>query len=641
MTQSRDYTDLAVPGVRELQPYTPGKPISELEREYGVSNSIKLASNENPLGVSPKALEAIQGEIDDLWLYPDAGGFRLKQVLAEKHGVDPSCITLGNGSNDVLVFLAQVFLQPGLEAVYSRYCFAVYPIATQMVGATARIAPAHGPDHAMPLGHDLRALYERVGPDTRLVFVANPNNPTGTWLDGERLKDFVGWLPPHVIAVVDEAYVEYNTDDEADTAAAWLAEFPNLVVTRTFSKAYGLAGLRVGYSLSDPGIADLLNRVRPAFNVNSLALAAAEAAVGDSDFIRRSREMNTRGLADLRAAFEAMGLTVIPSAANFLLVGFDRPGAEHWLDEAFLADLVGWYLLAWLGETVRREDPRAGRLLSREHGFDGDDRRALLALVRDLLAGIVPRWRALAESGRVELACNPYAHPMLPLLIDFDSAREARPDTALPEGRYPDGEARARAHLERGRAVHAAFFGAEPAGCWPSEGGLSDAALGLIAEAGFRWTASGQQVLRHSLDDADPGSDALHRPWRLGGDGIPVFFRDDGLADRIGFAYQDWDAGDAVADLVGHLETIADDPEAGAGRVVPIILDGENAWEYYPANGHDFLDGLYRALVEHPRLELRTFGDLAADPHAGVLDHVVAGSWVYGDFALISRRICR
>lgn len=338
MTQPRDYSHLAVPGVRELMPYTPGKPISELEREYGVQNSIKLASNENPLGVSPKALEAIRGEIDDLWLYPDAGGYRLKQVLAKKHDVDPACITLGNGSNDVLVFLAQVFLQPGLEAVYSQYCFAVYPIATQMVGAVARVAPAHGAGHAMPLGHDLRALYERVGPETRLVFVANPNNPTGTWVDMARLKDFVASLPPHVIAVIDEAYVEYNTDDERDTAAAWLAEFPNLVVTRTFSKAYGLAGLRVGYALSNPGIADLLNRVRPAFNVNSLALAAAEAAVGDDEFIRRSREMNAQGLADLRAAFEAMDLTVIPSAANFLLAGFDRSGAE--LNEALLREGV-------------------------------------------------------------------------------------------------------------------------------------------------------------------------------------------------------------------------------------------------------------------------------------------------------------
>ena len=333
-----DYNDLAVPGVRELKPYTPGKPISELEREYGVRDSIKLASNENPLGASPKAIAAIRGELEDLWLYPDANGFELKQALAVRHSVDPSCITLGNGSNDLLVFLAQVFLQPGLESVFSQYCFAVYPIATQMVGATARIAPALPAEHVMPLGHDLRALYERVGPDTRLVFVANPNNPTGTWLDGQRLKDFVGSLPPHVICVVDEAYTEYAESDRLGDASTWLHEFPNLVVTRTFSKAYGLAGLRVGYALSNPGVSDLLNRVRPAFNVNSLALTAARAALDDEDFIERTRQLNSQGMQQLTAGFERLGLDVIPSAANFLLVGFSRSGAE--LNEKLLREGV-------------------------------------------------------------------------------------------------------------------------------------------------------------------------------------------------------------------------------------------------------------------------------------------------------------
>jgi alpha-amylase/alpha-mannosidase (GH57 family) len=311
-----------------------------------------------------------------------------------------------------------------------------------------------------------------------------------------------------------------------------------------------------------------------------------------------------------------------------------RPGAETWLDESFLGDLVGWYLLAWLGESVRRADPRARHLLACEQGFEPGERRMLLELVRDQLAGIAPRWRALADSGRVELACNPYAHPMLPLLIDFDCAWEARPATELPEGRYPDGEARARAHLGRARAVHEAHFGTPPAGCWPSEGGVSDAALRLIEEAGFRWTATGQQVLRHSLDAEAAGSDEVHRPWRLAGCDLPVFFRDDALSDAIGFTYQDWHADDAVADFIGHLERIADDPEAGPGRVVPVILDGENAWEYYPENAVHFLDALYRRLVEHPRIRLVTFGDVRAEREVpvGELAHVVAGSWVYGDF---------
>lgn len=312
----------------------------------------------------------------------------------------------------------------------------------------------------------------------------------------------------------------------------------------------------------------------------------------------------------------------------------EDPGVEHWLDDAFVADLAAWYLLAWLGESARRDDVRARRLLQCEHGFDAARRRELLELVRDQLAGIVPRWRALSESGRVELSCNPWGHPILPLLIDFDSACEARPDIELPPGPYPDGIERARAQLARARRVHAGHFGTAPRGCWPSEGGVSDAALGLIGETGFAWAASGQQVLRHSLEDEEPGSDRLHRPWRVGAGGPLVFFRDDALSDLIGFSYQDWDADDAVADLVGHLETIADDPEAGPGRVVPIILDGENAWEYYPDNAWHFLDALYHGLVEHPRIALATFGGLAEKPgiEAGELEHVVAGSWVYGDF---------
>ncbi|MDT8408636.1 MAG: histidinol-phosphate transaminase [Wenzhouxiangellaceae bacterium] len=326
--ESLDYTELAVAGVRELHPYTPGKPIDELEREYGVSDSIKLASNENPLGASPKAIEAIRQGAGDVWLYPDANGFHLKQALAQKHGLPVECITLGNGSNDVLVFLAQAFLGPGVNAVFSEYCFAVYPIATQMVGAVAALAPALPLDHPMPLGHDLRAIYQRIDADTRMVFLANPNNPTGTWLGKDRILDFLASLPGHVICVIDEAYTEYAKSDELGDASAWLARFPNLVVTRTFSKAYGLAGLRVGYALSNPGVADLLNRVRPAFNVNSLGLLAARAALGDHAFIDRSRKMNADGLVQLGAGLSSLGVTVVPSAANFVLARFDRPGAQ-------------------------------------------------------------------------------------------------------------------------------------------------------------------------------------------------------------------------------------------------------------------------------------------------------------------------
>lgn len=314
----------------------------------------------------------------------------------------------------------------------------------------------------------------------------------------------------------------------------------------------------------------------------------------------------------------------------------EEPGTEHWLTADFLPDLVTWYLLAWLGESVRREDARAARLQCSERGFRPDDRWELVRIVRDCLANLAPRWHRLAESGRVELSCNPRAHPILPLLIDFDSALEARPHTPLPEGRYPGGAERVRHHLDHARDSHHHRFGVAPAGCWPSEGGVSDAALAAIADAGFAWAATGQQVLRHSLEEDTPGSDDLHRPYRVADGRLHCFFRDDGLSDLIGFTYQNWHAEDAVADFISHLITIADDDSAGEGRVVPIILDGENAWEYYPENGWYFLDALYRELVADPRIDLVTFSDCLAED-SGVeavdLDHVVAGSWVYGDFA--------
>lgn len=378
--ESLDYTALAMPQVGELHPYTPGKPIDELEREYGVRDSIKLASNENPLGSSPRALDAIRTELDELWLYPDAAGFHLKQALSERHGLPPECITLGNGSNDVLVFLAQVFLGPGRASVFSNYCFAVYPIATQMVGAEAVVAPALPEDHpVMPLGHDLRALYQAVDERTRMVWIANPNNPTGTWLERERVEEFLGSLPGHVICVIDEAYTEYAQSDRLGDASQWLERFPNLVVTRTFSKAYGLAGLRVGYALSNPGVADLLNRVRPAFNVSSLALTAARAALGDQDFIERSREMNSAGLEQLRRGLEALDVDVIPSAANFVLARFDRSGAElneELLKRGIIVRPVGNYGLDnYLRITVGTEAQNRRLLAALDEILDGGARQ--------------------------------------------------------------------------------------------------------------------------------------------------------------------------------------------------------------------------------------------------------------------------
>ena len=326
--RSCDPFSLAAPGVRGLRPYQPGKPESELRRELGLKRIVKLASNENPLGPGPLALAAARDSLAEVHRYPDGNGFALKQALARHHDVDPAMITLGNGSNDVLELIARAFLSPGQEAVYSAHAFAVYPLVTRAIGAVGREASALAPDSAMPHGHDLAAMQAQIGEHTRLVFIANPNNPTGTWVKANTLEAFLAALPEHVLAVVDEAYCDYVERPGFPDASQWLGRFPNLIVTRTFSKAHGLAGLRVGYSLSQPAVADLLNRVRQPFNVNIPALAAAEAALADHDYLARSRALNRAGMAQLGEALTGFGFRVLPSLGNFLCVAVDRPGRE-------------------------------------------------------------------------------------------------------------------------------------------------------------------------------------------------------------------------------------------------------------------------------------------------------------------------
>jgi len=318
--KQRSFEALAAPGVRGLQPYVPGKPNTELEREYGISDSIKLASNENPLGPPGTALAAIGAELEGLAQYPDGSGFSLKSSLGEKHGIDPDTITLGNGSNEILVLLAETFLTPGLEAIFDQYSFAIYRLAVAATGAVSRIAPSREREHAQPYGHDLDSFRALLTERTRLVFIANPNNPTGTWLTEDELRVFMEYVPADCIVVVDEAYGEYVTRDDYPNTVPWLEEFDNLVITRTFSKIYGLAGLRVGYAMSSPGIAELLNRVRAPFNVNSLGLIAAEAALADDAFVARSRELNRQGLEMLSNGLAELGFQTIPSIGNFVLV---------------------------------------------------------------------------------------------------------------------------------------------------------------------------------------------------------------------------------------------------------------------------------------------------------------------------------
>ena len=312
-------------GAWALQPYQPGKPLAELEREYGVRNAVKLASNENPLGPSPRALQAAQHALADIFRYPDGNGFALKTALARRHGVATQQITLGNGSNDILELVTRAFVTPENEVVFSEHAFAVYPIVTQAVGARAVVTPARA------WGHDLDAMRAAVNSRTRIVFIANPNNPTGTWLPAAEVEAFIAAMPAHALVVLDEAYVEYACDvrlgarDYAE-GAAWVARFPNLVVTRTFSKVYGLAGLRVGYGVSHADVADYLNRVRQPFNVNSVALAAAEAALDDTGHLQRSLEANAAGMRQLTAGFAALGLEYIPSVGNFVCVDVGAEG---------------------------------------------------------------------------------------------------------------------------------------------------------------------------------------------------------------------------------------------------------------------------------------------------------------------------
>ncbi|MEA5445623.1 glycoside hydrolase family 57 protein [Gammaproteobacteria bacterium AB-CW1] len=304
-----------------------------------------------------------------------------------------------------------------------------------------------------------------------------------------------------------------------------------------------------------------------------------------------------------------------------------------YLEDRFILDLLVWFHLAWLGETLRRDDRRVDQLLGRAGSFTYPDRQLLLSLISDTLQDLLPRYRRLLENDRIELASCPWGHPILPLLLDFQSAREARPESSLPLAtRYPGGRERVRWHLDTANDHHRRCFGRPAQGCWPAEGAICRETVRLLGEAGFAWAASGQAVLCNSLGRPYPGSDQIHRPWQLIEDGPAIFFRDDGLSDLIGFTYKDWHADDAVANFIHHLETIAME-KAEPGRVVSVILDGENAWEHYPDNGYHFIGSLYRKLLAHPDIELTTFSRCLRDPAVPIrqLKRLRAGSWVHGN----------
>jgi histidinol-phosphate aminotransferase len=306
--------DRAPAHVKAIAPYQPGKPISDLARELGLDEAgiVKLASNENPLGVNESALLAMTRALSDVTRYPDGNGFDTKAAICAKFGVAADQVVLGNGSNDVLELAARALLTAQSSAVYAQHAFAVYPLVTQATGARGIEVPARD------YGHDLDAMLAAIEADTRLVFVANPNNPTGTYLDGDRLERFIAAVPADVLVVLDEAYTDYLPRSLRYDSIAWLTKYPNLMVSRTLAKAYGLAGLRVGFGLASAPVIDLLNRVRQPFNVNSVAQAGAVAVLNDPAFLERSYEVNLAGMRQMTEGLTRLGLTFIPSYANFV-----------------------------------------------------------------------------------------------------------------------------------------------------------------------------------------------------------------------------------------------------------------------------------------------------------------------------------
>lgn len=345
---------LAPEYIRLIAAYQPGKPISDVARELGMQEAdiVKLASNENPLGASPKALAAIQSSLGELAMYPDGGGFALKAAISKKYSVSPEQIILGNGSNDILELAARTFMRAGDSAVYSQHAFAVYPLATQAVGAAGIEVKAKN------FGNDLDAMLTAIRADTKMIFLANPNNPTGTFIAGAELLAFVRRVPQKVLVVLDEAYGEYLKDADVYDSVPWLAEFSNVIISHTLSKAYGLAGLRIGFGLAHPQLIDLMNRVRQPFNVNHLAMVAAVAALGDDAFIRESRRVNDAGLSLLTTELAKRNLETIPAFGNFIT--FKIPNARRVFESllrqgVIVRPIAGYGLPDYLRVTVGTE----------------------------------------------------------------------------------------------------------------------------------------------------------------------------------------------------------------------------------------------------------------------------------------------
>ncbi|MEW8381783.1 MAG: glycoside hydrolase family 57 protein, partial [Candidatus Thiodiazotropha taylori] len=424
------------------------------------------------------------------------------------------------------------------------------------------------------------------------------------WVYLHGLKDYADMAAhlehvPDAKAVVNFAPVLLEQiDDYSEQIAAWL---------------------KTGKLIKDPLLAALAGPGLPVDEAARKSLISACLRANEHRLISRFKHFNE--LADL----------VKHTLENERMVGY--------LNDQCLVDLLVWYHLAWVGECQRVNDLRVRSLQSKGRGFNSDDRRRLMELIGEVLQDLPGRYAKLAKSGQVELSVTPYAHPIVPLMIDMDSARDALPSIHMPElEQYPGGESRARWHIRKGLEVFEKHFGFRPNGCWPSEGGVSEATLKMLEEEGFSWAATGQQVLSNSLmaggGDSQLPDNWVHSAYHVQEGHLNMFFRDDGLSDLIGFTYGEWHADDAVGDLINHLVNIADACEGDSDAVVSIIMDGENAWEYYPYNGSYFLNAMYERLSEHPRLHLTTFSEVLDRQKklSPRLSKLVAGSWVYGTF---------
>ncbi len=425
------------------------------------------------------------------------------------------------------------------------------------------------------------------------------------------------WTYLHAI----KDYVDMAAHLEAVPGAKAVVNFAPVLLEQLDDYAVQISAyLREHKALRDPLLAALVEPVLPAHPERRLEL------------INNCLRVNRQRVIERFPAYQR-------------LVELVEPFRENWRDliyisDQFLSDLVFWYHLGWIGETVRRSDIRIQRWQEQGNNFSLHDRRGLLALIGELLSGVIERYARLADAGQVELSVSPYAHPIIPLMLEMHSAREAIPGVQLPELEfYQGGEERARWHIREGLNIFEQYFSRRPTGCWPAEGSLSEPTLELLGEYGFRWAATGETVLRNSLaasldeEEEVPAPDALFKAYQLSGSGPACFFRDDSLSDEIGFSYSDWHADDAVANFIHHLENIAASHER-RGLVVAIILDGENAWEHYPENAYYFLRGLYERLAAHPVLKLSTFSEcLEHGIEIAPLPKMVAGSWVYGTFS--------